>query len=465
MRILDRIRGFLSMIWTQKAKEEFDIHVLSYEDTDRFLRRCADAYRGKPYWVDESGGDIKTVNMAKTICSELARLATMNIDITVEGSARAKWLQEQTDDMRDSIRQWTEYGCGFGTVILKPNGVGVDVLTPLHFRITETKNDRILGAVFYDRQYDGEIDKWYIRLEYHRFDGDKYRITNKCYRGESPEDFDHPWDIEKTPWAGLSEETTVTGTDRMLFGVLKMPNANNMDIDSPMGLPVFADAMEELKDFDIAYSRNAVEIDDSKRTIIIDSDRLLSGGGRIGTGNKELLIKEYGLPRFVKAVEGTGQGDIYHEINPTLQTGVRIQGINALLSQIGFKCGFSNGYFVFNEKSGLVTATQVESADRRTLQLVNDIRKQLKHCLDDLIYALDRFADAYDLSARGTYEVAYKFADLTLNEDEDRMRWYSYVTQGLIPFSEYLIRFEGMTEEEANKISIQQMPQAEPLFT
>ena len=463
MRILDRIRGFLSMIWTQKAKEEFDIHVLSYEDTDKFLRRCADAYRGKPDWID--GEDIKTVNMAKTICSELARLATMNIDITVEGSARAKWLQEQTDDMRDCIRQWTEYGCGFGTVILKPNGTGIDVLTPAHFRITETKNDRILGAVFYDRQYDGEADKWYIRLEYHRFDGDKYLITNRTFIGDTEEDFDHPIDIEKSPWAGLSEETTVTGTDRMLFGVFRMPNANNVDIDSPMGLPVFADALEELKDFDIAYSRNAVEIEDSKRTVIIDSDRLLSTGGRIGTGNKNALIKEYELPRFVKAVEGTGQGDIYHEINPTLQTGVRIQGINALLSQIGFKCGFSNGYFVFNEKSGLVTATQVESADRRTLQLVNDIREQLKHCLDDLIYALDRFADAYDLSARGTYEVVYKFADLTLNEDEDRMRWYSYVTQGLIPFSEYLIRFEGMTEEEANKISIQQMPQPEPLFT
>ena len=82
-----------------------------------------------------------------------------------------------------------------------------------------------------------------------------------------------------------------------------------------------------------------------------------------------------------------------------------------------------------------------------------------------MIYARDKFADAYDLSARGTYEVAYNFADLTLNEDEDRMRWYSYVTSGLIPFSEYLIRFEGMTEEEANKISIQQMPQPEPLFT
>lgn len=462
MNILQRIRGWFNQMWTQKAKEEFDIHVLSYEDTDKFLKECADIYRGKPYWLDD---DIKTVNMAKAICSELARLTTMNIDITVEGSARAKWLQEQTDDMRDSIRQWTEYGCGFGTVVLKPNGVGVDVITPAHFRITETKNDRILGAIFYDRQYDGKANKWYIRLEYHRFEGEKYIISNRCYIGNSETDFDHRIDIEKTPWAGLSEDTTVTGTDRMLFGVFKMPNANNMDIDSPMGLPVFADAIEEIHDFDIAYSRNVTEIEDSSRTVIIDSDRLLSGG-RIGVGNKNALIKEYQLPRFVKAVEGTGQGDIYHEINPTLQTGVRIQGINALLSQIGFKCGFSNGYFVFNEKSGLVTATQVESSDRRTLQLVNDIREQLKHCLDDLIYALDRFADAYGLATRGTYEIAYKFADLTLNEDEDRMRWYSYVTQGLIPFSEYLMRYEGMTEEEANKISIQvQQNQPEPLFT
>ncbi|MCH5345331.1 MAG: hypothetical protein J1E64_14990 [Acetatifactor sp.] len=34
----------------------------------------------------------------------------------------------------------------------------------------------------------------------------------------------------------------------------------------------------------------------------------------------------------------------------------------------------------------------------------------------------------------GTYEVTYDFGDITYNLDEDRARWYGYVTAGKIPF-------------------------------
>lgn len=59
---------------------------------------------------------------------------------------------------------------------------------------------------------------------------------------------------------------------------------------------------------------------------------------------------EMRLPHFVKNVFGQDEKEFYQEINPVLNTDTRISGINALLSQLGYKIGFSNGYFVFNEK-------------------------------------------------------------------------------------------------------------------
>ena len=41
--------------------------------------------------------DIDTVNFAKAVCSETARLATLALKITLTGSARAEWLQKQID--------------------------------------------------------------------------------------------------------------------------------------------------------------------------------------------------------------------------------------------------------------------------------------------------------------------------------------------------------------------------------
>ena len=47
---------------------------------------------------------------------------------------------------------------------------------------------------------------------------------------------------------------------RPLFGIIRTPQANNIDVDSPLGIPIFTDAMQELRDLDIAYSRNSKEI-------------------------------------------------------------------------------------------------------------------------------------------------------------------------------------------------------------
>ena len=158
------------------------------------------------------------------------------------------------------------------------------------------------------------------------------------------------------------------------------------------------------------------------------------------------------------------ESDIYHEINPNLNTDMRLTGLNALLSQIGFKCGFSNGYFVFNEKTGMMTATEVEADDRRTIQLIKDMRDKLEDCLNGLLYALDKFADAYGLAPVGAYEPHYDFGDITYSYAEDKAHWLSYANANKIPFWYYLVKFENMTEEEAKALVEQAEPKETPLW-
>ena len=170
------------------------------------------------------------------------------------------------------------------------------------------------------------------------------------------------------------------------------------------------------------------------------------------------------LPDYVKMVYGNGQDEFYQEINPTLNTEVRIKGINNLLSQIGFKCGFSNGYFVFDEKTGMMTATEVEADDRRTIQLIKDIRDKIESCLDDLIYAVNVFADLYGLAPAGDYEVVYDFGDIVYNREEDKIRWWQYVQANKVPAWLYFVKFEGMSEDDAKAMVTEAAPNAPPLF-
>lgn len=452
MSLWGRIRRRLNgMNLPSEAKTEFGVKEITNSDMRRVIDEAERIYQGTPDWASEAD-HIKTINFARAVCSETARLATMNIKVEVSGSARAEWLQQQIDGVLDELRHWTEYGCALGTIALKPNGDTIDIVTPDKMAITNSENGLITGVVFLFQTYVPEEDRWYSRLEYHHRDGDKYKVENRCFYGSERNAITKEIDIKKTPWNDLVEEMTADNVDGMLFGVFRTPAANNIDIESPLGIPMFWDAMTELRDLDVAYSLNAWEIEQSKRTVVMDSDRLLQSGTRVGVNNKDVLRQAIGLPDYVKFVEGTGSGDIYHEINPTLNTAVRQAGIDALLSQVGYKCGFSNGYFVFNSKTGMVTATQVESDDRRTLQMVNDVRHELQKCIDQLLYALDKFADAYKYAPSGKYEVAYDFADLTLNNAEDKARWYGYVQNGHVPFWYYLTKYEGYSEEDAKAL-------------
>lgn len=465
MGIITNIRGWIGMLFKSKVKEEFNVVPLTSAELEDLIDRCGKVYKGNPDWVNDED-HIKTINFAKAICSETARLTMLAAGISIDGSARAEWLQKQIEKVYYNLREWVEYGCAYGTVILKPNGEAVDIITPDRFIVTNQDNGEITGAVFFfsDSSADGKTK--YSRLEWHRFVGGKYVITNKCFSGTSKNNAIKEVPIDKTPWAGVLEEVAIENVEKPLFGVFKTPQANNIDIGSPMGLPVFFDALEELADLDVAYSRNAKEILDSSRILLLDSDRMTPTGGKIEdiTRTFQSARAAMGLPDMVKNVYGDGQNTFYQEINPSLNTDVRLSGINALLSQIGYKVGFSNGYFVFNESTGIQTATGVEAEQQRTIQFIKDMRDKLEDCLNGLIYAMDKFADLYSLAPLGKYETVFDFGDITYNRDEDRSRWYGYVASGKVPFWYYLVKFEGFTEKEAKELDKMAKPTLPTLF-
>lgn len=449
-----------------KAKEEFGFEPLTSSEMDAWVNECVNIYKGNPCWLDP-GDHIDTVSFAKAICSEVARLTTKSVKITLSGSARADWLQSQLNRIFYRLRHWVEYGCTYGTVILKPNGKNVQLYLPGDFTITNVDDGIITGIVFYDHRSDASGKKWYTRFEYHRFDGELYQISNRCYIGYERGSAHRPIHISLTPWKNLVEDVAIANLEKSLFAVFRTPQANNIDVDSPLGLPIFSEAVQELRDLDIAYSRNVKEIHDSKRIVLLDTDLMLPGGGytRVTPYSLKISRETMGLPDMVKNVHGDGVEKYYQEINPTLNTATRTVGIDGLLNQIGFKCGFSNGHFVFNESSGIQTATQVEADQQRTIQLVKDVRDQLEDCIGGLVYALDAIASLYNLAPAGKYDLAgaIHFDDIAYSFEEDKMHHYQLALQGKYPWEEYYVRYLKVSREEAKQlIAMAKAEQKEP---
>lgn len=448
-------------MWQKESQEKFGVETIESDVMKAALTDWVNIYQGKPSWTlpDDRGNiDIESFNFAKKLCNETARLTTLALGIAVEGSARADWINGFMESYIARMKnEECEKACAFGYIVLKPNGKGIDYVMPWDFWPTHATDVKIDGGIFHDTHHEPDSKVYYTRLEYHRFEDVSedvriYRITNKTYKSERKDVIGKECDMSETIWANLQEDAAYQNIEQPLFSIFKMPLSNNIDMGSPLGVSIFSNAQKELKSLDIAWTRLEDEIFDSQKKVFA-GDMLIDEPGKPVrsryTANGAVDKAGKPLPRYVHILPGSTTGDEYHEVNPALQTSDRLSGIDHFLNLVGVKCGYSTGQFVLNGRSGQMTATQVEADDRETIQFITQIRDSLKVATDGLIYALDKWADIYNLSPVGVYEVAYDFDDITVNKEEDKLFELQLANQGYMSKTRYLVRHLGMTEEEA----------------
>ena len=434
--------------------KEFGVDLIMSDEMNNALQRWDSISTGLPSWLN-ADDDIETINMAKHIADTRAKLTALELGITVSGSPRADYLQNIVKDLLKRLPDKLADADRLGGMIVKWNGVSWDFVLPGDFGITEKDNNgEITGAIFASHTTQGKSH--YTRLEYHRFDGvgadgkKIYRVTNKAFRNQinSKNTYMLGSPVPLTSvaaWADMQPEVYIANLEHPLFAYYRVPGANTVDPTSPLGLSVFANAITELKAIDVGISRMNAETNDSKHITFV--------GQQVIRGATNQGIQ---LPRFVQGL-GMGLNDSetssIHEHVPTLQTDARIRGINFNLSMAGVKCGFSEGVFVLDGQTGMITATQVESDDRDTIQTIKADRDALQDALEQAIYGANELISLYDLSPLGEYEINFSFGDITYNYEEDKNAWRAYALQGWIPPWLYFVKFEGMSEEEAKALT------------
>lgn len=435
------IRGY------KGVEDAFGVQCIKSSDMDGALKLWDSISTGKPPWKNMDD-DIKSINMADFVSNTRAKLTTLDIGIAISGSARADYLQGLADDLLVRLPDKLADADRLGGILFKYNGQTWDFLLPGEFGITHVDdNGTITGAIFAIQSND----MWYTRLEWHRFEGDTYVVTNKAFRNRVRTAGKEivlgdlvPLSAVKE-WQEMQDEVHISNLEAPLWGFYRVPGSNIIDQSSPLGMPVYGRAIEELRAVDIAISRKDSEIEDSKHVTFVGQ-----------TAIKNATVNGITLPRWVEGLGvGINDGDTtaIHEHTPTILTDQRIKDINFNLSMLSVKCGFSEGVFVLDGQSGMITATQVEADDRDTVQTIKADRDALQVAIDQALKGADALASLLKLAPVGNYEVVYSFGDITYNYEEDKANWKSYVQNGWIPRWYYLVKFEKMSEEEAKQIT------------
>ena len=354
MGLITWIKAVWNKLFRKEIEERFQADIQLSSVMEAAINKYYNITAGKPPWLDPED-DIESINFAGYINDVTAGLVTLDLGIDVSGGERAEFLQKQADYVLSVIADKVSEGLGNCGIMFKPNGQDVDYVEPGSFAPTETdSNGNILGCVFQTQIDRGEFR--YARLEWHRFEnatledgteGKIYRITNYAYRakvgrmGSVSVSIGDPCPLtEVREWRGIEQDIAIANVEMPLFAYFKNPMPNRIDRTSPLGVPIWAGAVKELKDLDIAWSRKSGEVEDSKHMTFLAQYATQFA--------KSHNIK---LPRFVKGLEmGVDADNTIHEHVSTLLTDQRIKDINSILSMISTKCGFYRDFSSWTRK-------------------------------------------------------------------------------------------------------------------
>lgn len=434
------------MINLSSVKQSLKVDVVVSPLMVEALQTWSLMYINQPTW---KSADIKTLQLPAAIASEVARAVTIEMKVQISGSPRADFLLAQLIPVLDKIQTYTEYAAAKGGLMFKPyikdktiacDFVQADMFYPVAF----DANGVMTACIFADQKQIAQ--RYYTRLEYHWFGADGYRITNNAYQSTTKDVLGSPVSLTAVPdWADLEPEATILNVERPLFAYFKMPFANNIDPTSPLGVSIYARAVNLIEDADRLYSNLVWEFESGKRKIYIDT---LAFGK---TDDGKPILPDKGIYRLVdlqSKIDGKG---FFEDWSPEFREAQIKSGLNDIKREIEFKCGLAYGT-ISDPDAVALTATEIVSSKQRTQATVVSTQKALRTALDNLIYAMDVWATLGNLAPLGEYETTYEFDDSIVTDYDAQFTQDSQtVTQSMMPKYVFLMRNYGLTEAEAKQ--------------
>lgn len=467
MKFLEWLKGVFSNMFSSSALETA-LHIKPAISTTmkNAIELWEDMYMDKSPWSGDE--NIVTLGLPAMIASEKARTATIEMEIKVTGdSEKAKFFEDQKKKLLLNIRKELEFGIALGGLVIKPYVVkGVDNKYTIEFSYVKacdfypmafSNNGEVSEAAFVDRIISK--DTVYSKVEYHKLQGTTLIVKNAAFKNEnsqaqvgifSKSDLGRPVPLtEVSDWANIEPEVVVENVDTLFFAYFKMPEANTIDLDSPLGVSGFSKAVDLIRNADEQYSNLLWEFEGGQ--LAIDVDRTALNPIRDKNGNLTEVLPKLQNRLFRHNLD-LGDDNTYEVFSPQLRDVSITNGLNTILTRIEDVCSISRGTLSDVTYSEARTATELRILKQRTFAANLDIQKALQHTLEKTFTIIDKYCELYGIVPEGDYEIAYKWDDsIIVDKDAERQVDLMDVNAGLLSKVEYRMKWMGETRKQAEE--------------
>lgn len=391
---------------------------------------------------------------------------------------RATYLNEQYKKLKKKLRTQVEYGVAKGGLIIKPYVV-VNKPTASEENTEEVKEtytiewDFCQADAFYPIAFNssGDITEAvflatvvrkeliYRRLEYHKWENNTVTITNTAYKSTNSNTsqdmagLDLGEEVSLTDvseWAQLQPKATIANVAKPLFGYLKMPEANTIDTNSPLGVSGYSRAVDLIKDADIQYSTLLWEYEGGALAIDVDRDALNfyedknSNGAPTGRSLMSMLQR-----RLYRTVDVEIDGSTYHPYAPALRDNSYLSGLNTILMRIEDTVALSRGT-LSDAAAEARTATELKILKQRSYQENADIQQAIQDAIESAMYAANVYCSLYEITAEGEYEMSFEWDDsIIVDVDTELNKRITLMQNGIASKVETRMWYFGETRRQA----------------
>lgn len=328
---------------------------------------------------------------------------------------------------------------------------------------TAWNNAEVSEGVFVERK--AKNGYYYTRLEWHEWNGTTYEVRNELYKaeirpnGSESQDilgFRYPLNLvypNITEWAKLP-------VSKSLFSYFRTPTANNLDDNSPLGMSIYANAMDTLHALDICYDSFVREFRLGKKRIIVPA-RMVKTVQDPVSGQ---MVRYFDATDETYEALSTDDPDSLkiQDNSVSLRVEEHVTAINAFLNILCLQVGLSASTFSFDVKNGLKTATEVVSENSKTYKTVKNFQNMIRPAIVRLVENIIAVASIYDLEYEGVsiselakagYEVSVVMDDgITQDRQTNINEGIALVNAKLLSKKTFLTDpkyGQGLTEEQA----------------
>lgn len=446
-------------------------------EMENALNEWAEMYQGKAPWLRQ--GQVFSLGLPAAIAAEIARQTVLelkwNITAKTEEGAeppedgsdpmnpRAEYLKAEFEKCIKHLREKVETGAAAGGMVIKPYPVGKHlffeyVMAWSMYPIAFDGAGNLTDVIFRDIYTMGKTT--YTRLERHKLETKKVNgeeepqtvvtITQRAFRTQNRESLGTECSLKEVPiWAQLQPETTIRDTGgKLLVGCYKAAGANNIDLDSPLGVSVFAKARDLIRDADTQYSRLLWEYEGSELAVDVDPSVLRPKQ----VINPEDGSRHYEQPklndRLFRGVD-LNADETYHVFSPPIRDGSLLNGLNSILQKVEDTCGLARGTFS-DPTTEAMTATQLKILRKRTYDTITGNQQALETCLRDVVQAMDTHATLAELAPEGEWELSFEWDDsIIVDTDQQLNERLALANVGAISRAELRSWYLGETDAQA----------------